>query len=115
MVKGDHEKAAADMAKVLEHDHIVAEDSRPKTRAAPGPSYGLLSREFLQRLGLHLLGTTSTWFLLDVAFYSLQLTQKDIYPATGLVPKASSMNATEEVYKISKAMLLVLELQKKIK
>ena len=106
LVRGNHEKAAADMAKVLEHD-IIVDESRPKIPAVPNPSYKLLSREFVRRHGLHLLGTTTTWFLLDIAFYSLQLTQKDIYPATGLVPKASSMNAIEEVYKISKAMFLV--------
>ncbi|RVW42391.1 putative inorganic phosphate transporter 1-3 [Vitis vinifera] len=106
LVKGNHEKAAVDMAKVLEQD-IVVEESKPKIPVTPSPSYGLLSREFVKRHGLQLLGTTSTWFLLDIAFYSLQLTQKDIYPAIGLVPKASTMNAIEEVYKISKAMFLV--------
>ncbi|KAJ9684062.1 hypothetical protein PVL29_016517 [Vitis rotundifolia] len=106
LVKGNHEKAAADMAKVLEQ-YIVVEESKPKLPVTPSPSYGLLSREFVKRHGLQLLGTSSTWFLLDIAFYSLQLTQKDIYPATGLVPKASTMNAIEEMYKISKAMFLV--------
>lgn len=55
----------------------------------PNSSYGFFSHEFLKRHGLHLLGTSSTWLLLDIAFYSLQLTQKDVYPAIGLIPKAS--------------------------
>lgn len=61
----------------------------------------------MKRHGLHLLGTTSTWFLLDIAFYSLQLTQKDIYAASGLLHNASTMNAIEEVFELSKAMLLI--------
>lgn len=102
LVEGNHKKAAADMAKVLETDIAVEERS-----AFPKESFGLFSKEFMSRHGLHLLGTSSTWFLLDIAFYSLQLTQKDIYPASGLVRKPGAMNAIEEVYKISKAMFLV--------
>ncbi|KAL5981856.1 hypothetical protein ACLOJK_015923 [Asimina triloba] len=30
-------------------------------------SFGLFSKEFLRRHGIHLLGTTTTWFLLDIA------------------------------------------------
>ncbi|KAL7229326.1 hypothetical protein ACSBR2_007931 [Camellia fascicularis] len=106
LVEGNHSKAALDMAKVLETDMTVAE---PKSRAlvSSKSNYGLFSNEFMKRHGMNLLGTTSTWFLLDIAFYSLQLTQKDIYPAIGLVPKASKMNAVEEVFLISKAMFLV--------
>lgn len=107
LVEGDHKKAAADMAKVLEHD-IPYEESNTKLPVVnPNCSYEFFSREFLRRHGLHLLGTASTWFLLDIAFYSLQLTQKDIYPASGLLPKAATMNAIEEVYMLSRVMFAV--------
>lgn len=102
LVAGDHKKAAADMSKVLETDIAVEERT-----AFTKDSFGFFSKEFMTRHGVHLFGTASTWFLLDIAFYSLQLTQKDIYPAIGLLPKGSKMNAIEEVYKISKAMFLV--------
>ncbi|KAF5736489.1 inorganic phosphate transporter 1-3 [Tripterygium wilfordii] len=105
LVAGDHKKAAADMAKVLDKNILVEQSSKIPNN--PNSSYGLFSAEFLRRHGLHLLGTTSTWFLLDIAFYSLNLTQKDIYPASGMLPKASTMNALEEMYKLSKAMFLV--------
>ncbi|KAK2982390.1 hypothetical protein RJ640_026233 [Escallonia rubra] len=106
LVAGNHQKAAADMAKVLESDMPLKESvTRPPVKFKP--SYGLFSNEFLRRHGLHLLGTSTTWFLLDVAFYSMQLTQKDIYPAISLIKKASHMNAIEEVYQLSKAMFLV--------
>lgn len=108
LVEGDHQKAAADMAKVLEQDKPFEESNTKLPANTPiGPSYELFSREFLRRHGLHLLGTASTWFLLDIAFYSLQLTQKDIYPASGLLPKASFMNAIEEVFMLSRVMFVV--------
>ena len=61
----------------------------------------------MKKHGAHLLGTATTWFLLDIAFYSLQLTQNDVYPASGLLQKASSMNAIEETFRLSKAMFLI--------
>ncbi|OAY30017.1 low affinity inorganic phosphate transporter 8 [Manihot esculenta] len=108
LVQGNHKKAAADMARVLEKDIYIEEgSSKPSAAADPSTSYGLFSSEFFNRHGVHLLGTTTTWFLLDIAFYSLQLTQKDIYPASGLINKASSMNALEEMYHLSKAMSII--------
>nr|XP_019706325.2 probable inorganic phosphate transporter 1-3 [Elaeis guineensis] len=102
LVEGDHKKAAADMMKVLETDIAVEE-----TQRNPQNSYGLFSMEFVQRHGIHLIGTSTTWFLLDIAFYTGNLAQKDIFPAAGLVPKVTAMNAIEEVYNIAKAMSLV--------
>ncbi|XP_025822512.1 LOW QUALITY PROTEIN: inorganic phosphate transporter 1-6-like [Panicum hallii] len=58
--------------------------------------FGLFSREFLRRHGVHLLGTSATWFLLDIAFYSMQnLFQKDMFSAVGWIPKAARMSALE--------------------
>jgi PHS family inorganic phosphate transporter-like MFS transporter len=56
---------------------------------------------------MHLLGTTSTWFLLDIAFYSQNLFQKDIFSAIGWIPAPQTMNAIEEVYKIARAQTLI--------
>ncbi|KDP21624.1 hypothetical protein JCGZ_03295 [Jatropha curcas] len=106
LVEGNQKKAAADMAKVLEKD-IYVEETSSKAPLNPTSSYRLFSSEFFSRHGTHLLGTTSTWFLLDIAFYSLNLAQKDLYPASGLVNKASTMNALEEMFHISKAMTLI--------
>ncbi|KAK0592055.1 hypothetical protein LWI29_012547 [Acer saccharum] len=109
LVLGNHKKAAADMAKVLEQDISIDAMTTSKVSGTPviNSSYGLFSKEFMQRHGLHLLGTTTTWFLLDIAFYSLQLTQKDVYPVSGIVQKGSAMNAIEEVYRLSHAMFIV--------
>jgi PHS family inorganic phosphate transporter-like MFS transporter len=54
-----------------------------------------------------LLGTTTTWFLLDIAFYSQNLFQKDIFSAIGWIPKAKTMNAIDEVYRIARAQTLI--------
>ncbi|WRX21564.1 Cellulose synthase - like 10 [Theobroma cacao] len=96
--------AAADMSKVLQVD---LEAEQEKLEPNKGSDFGLFTREFLLRHGLHLLGTTSTWFLLDIAFYSQNLFQKDIFSAIGWIPKAKTMNALEEVYKIARAQTLI--------
>ncbi|KAI9102088.1 hypothetical protein K1719_023598 [Acacia pycnantha] len=106
LVEGDHRKAAWDMAIVLQKD-IAVEASSFRSAVNPTSSYGFLSSKFLERHGHHLLGTTSTWFLLDIAFYSLQLAQKDLLSTSGLVHKVSTMNAIEEVFQISRAMFVV--------
>lgn len=107
LVEGNQKKAAVDMAKVLDTDINVATSAYPAPVSPEASTYGLFSKEFVQKHGLHLLGTTSTWFLLDIAFYTINLAQKDIYPATGIVRKAAAMDAIEEVFRISKAMFLV--------
>ncbi|KAL1819941.1 hypothetical protein DCAR_0416246 [Daucus carota subsp. sativus] len=107
LVAGNHKKAAADMAKVLETEMPSEPSHYTNPVKLPKSKYGLFSNEFVKRHGIHLFGTSITWLLLDIAFYSLQLTQKDVYPAIGLIPKPSHMNAIEEVFKLSKAMFLV--------
>ncbi|CAL5193747.1 unnamed protein product [Lathyrus oleraceus] len=94
-------QAAADMSKVLQVDIQAEPEIEEKKK------YGLFSQEFLSRHGLHLLGTTTTWFLLDIAFYSQNLFQKDIFSAVGWIPPAQTMNALDEVYKIARAQTLI--------
>ncbi|KAG6737153.1 hypothetical protein POTOM_059814 [Populus tomentosa] len=106
LVEGNHKKAAKDMAKVLEKD-ITIDEATSKAPVNPKSSYRLFSQEFLRNHGAQLLGTASTWFLLDIAFYSLNLTQKEVYLSAGSINKASSMKAIEEVYHLSKAMSLI--------
>nr|CAD1835179.1 unnamed protein product [Ananas comosus var. bracteatus] len=116
LVAKNAERAAADMAKVLQVD--VDNDRQPKTTAAAaavvgavradgGKDFGLFSREFVRRHGLHLVGTASTWLLLDVAYYSQNLFQKDIFSAIGWIPEAATMNALEELYYIGRAQTLI--------
>ncbi|KAK4731756.1 hypothetical protein R3W88_024744 [Solanum pinnatisectum] len=92
------------MEKVMQVD-IGAEQKEPAVKS--GNEFGLFTKQFLRRHGLHLLGTGSTWFLLDIAYYSQNLFQKDIFSAIGWIPAAKTMNAIEEVYKIARAQTLI--------
>ncbi|PWA69444.1 phosphate transporter 1 [Artemisia annua] len=99
LVAKNAKQAAQDMAKVLQVEIEAEEHKVEKIAADKSNSFGLFSREFLRRHGLHglhLLGTTSTWFLLDIAFYSQNLFQKDVFTAIGWIPAAAKMSATGE-------------------
>ncbi|KAJ9696916.1 hypothetical protein PVL29_008915 [Vitis rotundifolia] len=103
LVAKNAKKAASDMSKVLQ----VEIEAEPQKVEEVAKAYALFSKEFVRRHGVHLFGTASTWFLLDIAFYSQNLFQKDIFSAVGWIPPAKTMNAIEEVYKIAKAQSLI--------
>ncbi|CAI9091025.1 OLC1v1025942C1 [Oldenlandia corymbosa var. corymbosa] len=105
IIEGNAKQAASDMGKVLDVEIQAEQDKVSKFRAAN--DYPLLSLEFVQRHGLHLIGTTTTWFLLDIAFYSQNLTQKDIFPVMGLTDKATTVSALTEMFQTSRAMFLI--------
>ncbi|KAJ1397143.1 Sugar transporter, conserved site [Sesbania bispinosa] len=70
-------QAAKDMEKVLDVSisQIAEENPLP-----PAPhAYPLFSWEFLRRHGRDLFACSSTWFLLDIVFYSQVLFQSEIY------------------------------------
>ncbi|MBA0733180.1 hypothetical protein Gogos_017217 [Gossypium gossypioides] len=106
LVAKNAKRAASDMSKVLQMD-IEAEPQKIEQIKEQKSGFGLFTKEFAKRHGLHLLGTTSTWFLLDIAFYSQNLFQKDIFSAIGWIPSAKSMNAIDEVYRIARAQTLI--------
>ncbi|GLT61853.1 hypothetical protein SLA2020_345280 [Shorea laevis] len=107
LVARNARQAAADMSKVLNVDLEAEEDKVVRMSESQTNSYGLFSKKFMRRHGLHLIGTTTTWFLLDIAFYSSNLFQKDIFTAIEWLPAAKSMNAIYEVYKIARAQTLI--------
>ncbi|KAD6120076.1 hypothetical protein R6Q59_001607 [Mikania micrantha] len=107
LVAKNAEKAAKDMARVMQVDIESDQGKVNEMTERETNSFGLFSKEFLQRHGLHLLGTTTTWFLLDIAFYSQNLFQKDVFSAIGWIPHAKYMSAIEEVFKIAKAQTLI--------
>ncbi|KAH7522096.1 low affinity inorganic phosphate transporter 1 [Ziziphus jujuba] len=106
LVAKNAKQAAADMSKVLQVE-VQAEPEKFDQTTKKGNDFGLFTKEFLRRHGLHLLGTASTWFLLDIAFYSQNLFQKDIFSAIGWIPKAKTMSALEEVFRIARAQTLI--------
>ncbi|KAK4382546.1 Inorganic phosphate transporter 1-4 [Sesamum angolense] len=107
LVAKNAKQAASDMSKVLQVEIEAEQEKVERFAQERGNDFGLFSKEFLRRHGLHLLGTTTTWFLLDIAFYSQNLFQKDIFSAIGWIPPAKTMNALEEVFRISRAQTLI--------
>ncbi|KAK6255230.1 hypothetical protein QUC31_016894 [Theobroma cacao] len=107
LIARNAKQAAADMSKVLQVELEAEEEKVEKMRVAESNSFGLFSKEFARRHGVHLLGTTTTWFLLDIAYYSSNLFQKDIFSAIGWLPKPETMSATHEVYRVAKAQTLI--------
>ncbi|KAF8101896.1 hypothetical protein N665_0201s0203 [Sinapis alba] len=107
LVAKDAELAASNMSKVLQVEIEAEHDSIEEIARDRSKSFGLFSKEFLKRHGLHLLGTSSTWFLLDIAFYSQNLFQKDIFSAIGWIPPSQTMNAIQEVFMIARAQTLI--------
>lgn len=105
IIEGNAKKAASDMGRVLEIE-IQAEQEKVANYKAAN-SYPLISREFFKRHGFHLIGTTTTWFLLDIAFYSQNLTQKDIFPVMGLTHADVAVNALREMFETSRAMFVI--------
>uniref|UniRef100_A0A0D9XK64 H(+)/Pi cotransporter n=1 Tax=Leersia perrieri TaxID=77586 RepID=A0A0D9XK64_9ORYZ len=108
LVARDAKQAAADMSKVLDTD--IKEDDAAVVAVGGGGGgneWGLFSKKFVGRHGMHLVATTSTWFLLDIAFYSQNLFQKDIFSKVGWIPAAKTMNAVEEVFRIARAQSLI--------
>ncbi|KAI9087490.1 hypothetical protein K1719_030630 [Acacia pycnantha] len=107
LVAKNAKQAASDMSKVLQVEIEAGQEKIEEVERQRGNDFGLFSKQFLSRHGLHLLGTTSTWFFLDIAFYSQNLFQKDIFSAIGWIPEAKTMSALDEVYKIGRAQTLI--------
>ncbi|CAI9762465.1 unnamed protein product [Fraxinus pennsylvanica] len=105
IIEGNAKQAASDMGRVLNIEIQAEQENLSQFRAAN--EYSLLSSEFLKRHGKHLIGTTTTWFLLDIAFYSQNLTQKDIFPTMGLTSKPEAVSALREMFETSRAMFVV--------
>uniref|UniRef100_A0ACD5TUP4 Uncharacterized protein n=1 Tax=Avena sativa TaxID=4498 RepID=A0ACD5TUP4_AVESA len=106
LVAGNAKQASLDMSKVLQSE-IEAEPEKLEEIITRGNDYGLFSSRFAKRHGLHLAGTATAWFLVDVAYYSQNLFQKDIFSSIGWIPKARAMDALEEVFRISRAQTLI--------
>jgi len=107
LVARNAQQAAKDMATVLNVELEAEVEKVEKFTEKSGNQFGLFSKQFLRRHGLHLLGTTSTWFLLDIAFYSQNLFQKDVLSNVGWIPKAATMSAAEELWRIARAQTLI--------
>ncbi|XP_024386560.1 probable inorganic phosphate transporter 1-3 [Physcomitrium patens] len=105
LVIKNNRRAAQEMGRVLQVQFDTIVDTPMEYHRVK--EFGLFSKRFMKRHGIELLGCTSTWFLLDVAFYSQNLFQKDIFTSVGWLPPQKTMSALEEVFKVSRAQALI--------
>lgn len=95
-------QAAKDMEKVLDVSMSqIAEDYE----ILPDPPYPLFSKQFLHRHGRDLFSCATTWFLVDVVFYSSNLFQSQIY--SHYLSKKQTVNAYKEAFQVAKVQALI--------
>ena len=99
-VKGNIDKATNDVARVMNNGEAIGQLAKP-------PPPPVAPRAFWRKWWKPLLGCSMSWFLLDIAFYSQNLFQKDVFDAVGWIPKADHMNALDETYRIARAQALI--------
>jgi len=95
-------KAVVEDATAYIQDLEVPVDAAEKVEIAD-----LTFSQFVRKHWKELLGCAATWFLLDVAFYSQGLFQKDVFLQAGWVPPAAYMNAIEETYEIARSQAII--------
>ncbi|KAJ8753038.1 hypothetical protein K2173_011806 [Erythroxylum novogranatense] len=99
--------ALSDMRRVLNIDvHEDPDEEQKITKFKAVNSYPILSNSFFELHGIHLIGSMCSWMLLDVAFYSQNLTQRDLFPAMKLTKDPITVNSVEEVYQQSRAIFV---------
>lgn len=99
LIAKNAKKAASDMSSVLHMDIIAEQDA--VNQLGRQDQYGLLSLEFLRRHGLHLLGCTVCWLVLDITFYALNLFMKDIFTKVRLLPDPSANDPLNRMTKLT--------------
>ena len=81
----------------------VAASQPPVIMQARRSTYG----EFFSKYWLTLLGTASCWFLLDISFYSQNLTQSTVFSSVGWLPTNYTMTIAREAYFTARAQAIV--------
>jgi len=113
--EGNAAKMVADMGTIAQEAGVdTVKSSTPSASEASSSQKRLHSANsdmsfgtFLSKWGLILLGTASCWFYLDVAFYSQNLFQKDLFLQVGWLPPAAKMSALQETEQVSYAQAVI--------
>ncbi|KAG9456648.1 hypothetical protein H6P81_001156 [Aristolochia fimbriata] len=104
LVEQNIRQAVKDMEKVLAVSLRRVEEDNTENEPSQ-PTYGLFSRQFLRHHGRDLLACTTSWFLVDVVFYSNNLFQSLIYGAA--LKKPINMNAYQEAKRIATVQAII--------
>ncbi|KAK2988194.1 hypothetical protein RJ640_020676 [Escallonia rubra] len=104
LVENNVLQAAKDMEKVMDVPMSqIAEDAVFLPDATSNNDYPLLSKQFFRRHGRDLFACASTWFLVDIVFYSSQLFQSQIYK--GYLP--DGQNVYQDAYNVARLGAIV--------
>ncbi|KAJ3682508.1 hypothetical protein LUZ60_015081 [Juncus effusus] len=106
LVLKNPKKAAYEMSQFINLE-ITEEIPEETNQIQTGDDWGLFSRQFVNRHGLHLFATCSVWFFFSLALYSQTIIQKDIFMRVGWLPRPDNMNAIEEVFRIIRAQIFL--------
>ncbi|KAK6160866.1 hypothetical protein DH2020_004247 [Rehmannia glutinosa] len=110
LVERNVEQAAKDMQKVLSVSlsQITEQEQQQEQQVYSSPSnynYSLFSKQFLRRHGRDLFSCATTWFLVDIVFYSNNLFQSQIY--SRYLPKPHDSNAFQEAFHVAKLQAII--------
>lgn len=64
-------------------------------------------RGFFSKYWITLIGTAGAWFFVDVAYYSQNLTQPNVFTTVGWLPSSVSMNIAGEAFRVARAQAIV--------
>jgi PHS family inorganic phosphate transporter-like MFS transporter len=104
LVEHNYLQAARDMEKVLDVSIRQIEEDNPPQQIPS--SYPLFSKQFVRRHGRDLFACATSWFLVDVVFYSNNLFQSQIYRRY-LPKKLGEVNAYQDAFKIAKLQAII--------
>ncbi|WOL19500.1 putative inorganic phosphate transporter 1-10 [Canna indica] len=108
LVEQDVIKATNDMGKVLadfDFHNFVEESEALQRPPRATPTYGLFSKQFLQRHGRNLFACATAWFIVDIPYYSNTLFQSHIYQPW--FPPAEKVNAFQEAFNVAKFQAII--------
>jgi len=92
---------------IIQEDVTVSRNHMVVVKAETTPSQKMPFATFLRNHGGELAGAALTWGLLDVAFYSQNLFQKDVFLQIGWLPPAKYMTAVQECRMVAKCQALI--------
>lgn len=96
-------QAARDMEKVL--DVSMSQIAEEFEISPTPPSYPLFSKRFFAQHGRDLFSCATTWFLVDVVFYSNNLFQSQIY--NHYLSQKDDVNAYKEAFEVARVQALI--------
>jgi len=107
LVKHDTKQTAKNMDSVIPNSNL-SENLRENLESSETEFAAKLTTfQFFSQWRWELFGCASTWLLLDIAYYSSNLFQPDVFSKSGLIPAAYKMTGVDEVYYNARAQIII--------